>query len=183
MRKCSYISENFIEDYKKIFLRHRHFSHGPGWSDPLSPWSVDYDENRNPIGHIWDKKIGFCPVSLSKNDGDETKAQKRLNQFYFIAELSSLISQLVYTKLDEHYLTNKEILIILNKSIFSNQKVNIKNMAKWLNHKEIDFSNYPRDKDLTKDNFEENKKLRRYFDEKKPIIQNITNHNLSLIHI
>ena len=179
LRKCSYISENFIEDYKKIFLRHRHFSHGPGWSDPLSPWSVDYDENRNPIGHIWDKKIGFCPVSLSKNDGDETKAQKRLNQFYFIAELSSLISQLVYTKLDEHYLTNKEILIILNKSIFSNQKVNIKNMAKWLNHKEIDFSNYPRDKDLTKDNFEENKKLRRYFDEKKPIIQNITNHNIS----
>ena len=179
LRKCSYINEQFIEDYKKIFLRQRHFAYGPGWANPQSPWSVEYDENHQPIGHIWDQKIGFCPISLSKNQGDEIKAQKRLNQFYFIAELSSLVSQLVYTKLDGHNLNYQQILTILNKSIFQNAKVTIKNIAKWLNRNENDFSNYPLDRERIKDNFETNQKLRKYFAKKNRIINKVTNLNIS----
>ena len=179
LRKCSYINEQFIEDYKKIFLRQRHFAYGPGWANPQSPWSVAYDENKQPIGHIWDQKIGFCPISLSKNQGNEIKAQKRLNQFYFIAELSSLISQLVYTKLNGHNLNYQQILTILNKSIFEDKKVTIKNIAKWLNHNESDFSNYPLDRERIKDNFEENQKLRKYFAKKNGIINKVTNSNIS----
>lgn len=179
LRKCSYINEQFIEDYKKIFLRQRHFAYGPGWANPQSPWSVEYDENHQPIGHIWDQKIGFCPISLSKNQGDEIKAQKRLNQFYFIAELSSLVSQLVYTKLDGHNLNYPQILTILNKSIFEDKKVTIKNIAKWLNRNENDFFNYPLDRERIKDNFQENQKLRKYFSKKNGIINKVTNFNIS----
>ena len=179
LRKCSYINQEFINDYKKIFLRQRHFAYGPGWANPQSPWSVAYDENKKPIGHIWDQKIGFCPISLSKNQGDEIRAQKRLNQFYFIAELSSLVSQLVYTKLDGHNLNYQQILTILNKSIFQNKKVTIKNIAKWLNQNENDFSNYPLDRERIKDNFETNQKLRKYFAKKNAIINKITNFNIS----
>ena len=179
LRKCSYINEQFIEDYKKIFLRQRHFAYGPGWANPQSPWSVEYDENHQPIGHIWDQKISFCPISLSKNQGDENKAQKRLNQFYFIAELSSLVSQLVYTKLDGHNLNYQQILTILNKSIFEDKEVTIQNIAKWLNRNENDFSNYPLNRERIKDNFEKNKKLRKYFAKKNGIINKVTNFNIS----
>ena len=179
LRKCSYINQQFIEDYKKIFLRQRHFAYGPGWANPQSPWSVEYDENHQPIGHIWDQKIGFCPISLSKNQGNENKAQKRLNQFYFIAQLSSLVSQLVYTKLDGHNLNYQQILTILNKSIFQNEKVTIKNIAKWLNRNENDFSGYPRNKTLTEDNYNLNQKLRNFFINKNGFIEKVKNKDIA----
>ena len=183
LRKCSYINENFIEDYKNIFFRHRHFAHGPGWSKPLSPWSVDYDENRNPIGHIWDKKIGFCPISLLKNDGDESKAQRRLNQFYFAPELADLISQLANTRINNEKLTSRQIIKILNQSIFNDEDVTIQNISLWLEQDPSNFSSYPTGRDQITDKFQKNLKIREYFKKNKKIIEIESINNFDIVKL
>ena len=184
LKKCSYIKNNFIDDYKKIFFRHRSFAHGPGSINSLSKWGLekkDYDPNskkpKNGIA-LWDKKVGFCSISLSKNKGDKTISEKRLNNFYFIADLSHLISQLVYVKKNNEQLSYLDILKIINKTIFYDKELTGSLIAKWLDCDHDNLTGIPLDQDKKTEKLNQILKLRKYFND-SIVITDKNNFNIA----
>ena len=184
LNNCSYIDEEFVNDYKKIFFRHREYAIGPGGINAESKWGLSREEYESGL-KLWDKKIGFCPVALTKFNDNNDKisnktVEKKLNYFYFIGELANLISQLITTKINDSYLSYEQIIKILNSSIKNLKEINLKNISKWLNKNENDFSGFPKDSTQTDDDFVKNEKLLTYFKVKKQknIISNCEDFNI-----
>ncbi|WP_022935210.1 type II CRISPR RNA-guided endonuclease Cas9 [Mesomycoplasma moatsii] len=190
LKNCSYISEEFINDYKSIFMRHRDYAYGPGSFKQLSPWGVqEFDENNKPLYTLWESKIGLCPISLSLNQGDKNKTEKRLSQYLFISELTNIISQLIYIRIglsvsNTEYLSKDHIIKVINKSIKEDKKINLKMICDIVGSG-IDKDNifgFPTDKeDQTKPNFESLSKIRNYFHKEKIIEMNLDNFDIEKI--
>ncbi len=173
LRNCSYINEEFINDYKEIFFRHRPFSKGPGNFElpNQSKWGIIWDDKSKTKEemeqvNLWDKKIGVCPISLYKNKGNIEKASKRLNQYFCIAELANIISQLVYVRFgnsvnDAKRLSRKQIMEIINNSLSKNERITRTRIEKFLDG--INIYNFPTTKDGKSSNFESMEKVRKYF--------------------
>lgn len=195
---------NFINDYLKIFDRHRD-EHGPWYDDyydnhkykekaqelfsKLSEkqrkWIIDRDENGKPkYNYLWEKNIGECPISKINNDKTDGKIDKRLSQYFFIAEISNLISQLANTKLHNQKLTIGQIKEIFKNIIKNSESLSIKNIAKYLKYDVNDFTSYPKNKTRASCNFEKLKKFLAIFNKKNGYIQNIKSlYDLNLIKI
>lgn len=184
LRNCKYINEQFINDYKNIFMRHREFSKGPGsykLGKHQSPWGIQASDKDNPtkpeFENLWDSKIGYCNISLYNCAGNYEKTEKKLNNFFFIGSLSNLISQLVYLKIDEkdnkYYLD--KIIEMVNYYILRHENITknrIKNYFKENGINNIDnIKGFPTTKDKTDSNFESLEKITQYFDKEKPIIR------------
>ena len=169
LRKCTYIDNEFIEDYKKIFFRKRNFLFGPGSWKQLSPWGVTYS-NKNPDNYLWNKKNKFCPISSVLNNNKQ-QIEKCINKFFLISEICNLISQLSLTKLNGEKLTIKQITEIINQSIITNTDINAKTIPQFLSRKKEDFSFFYSNNDFLKDNYQNNEKLKRYFNSKTPIVK------------
>ncbi len=184
LKKCQYVSSQFINDYKNIFMRHREFSKGPGsykLGKYQSPWGIQANDKNNPTKpkyeNLWDSKIGFCNISLYNCGGNYEKTEKKLNNFFFLGSLSNLISQLIYLKIGEK--DNKEyinqIIEMVNYYILKHENITKKRIKDYFKTKGIgnidNIKGFPTTKDKLDSNFESLDKITQYFEKEKPIIR------------
>lgn len=192
---------NFINDYLKILNRHRDGQIGPWYSDKENKekaqqlfsklsekqrkWIIERDENGKPkYNYLWEKNIGECPISKINPDKTNGKIDKRLSRYFFIAEISNLISQFANTKLHNQKLTISQIKEIFKNIIKNSEPPSIKNIAKYLGYDVDDFTGYPKNKTHTSCNFEKLEKFLTIFDKKNGYLQNIKSlHDQNLMKI
>ena len=177
-KKCTYIDDEFIDDYKNIFLSHRDFSKGPGSFKSISKWGLKYDENGNPTkNNLWDYKLSKCLISSAKNSNiEDNNIEGKALKLYCFPEIANIISQLINTKIkntinNSDCLNFDSIIKILDKSLFDGKNIDDINIKKWLNLGEnVDLFGYPLTKDKTKSNFEKLTQLKEvYFKKDNPI--------------
>lgn len=195
---------NFINDYLNIFDRHRD-EHGPWYdnyyddhkykekaqqlfsklSEKQRKWIIERDEDgKQKYDYLWEKNIGECPISKINPNKTNGKIDKRLNQYFFIAEISNLLSQLANTKLHNQKLAIGQIKEIFKNIIKNGESPSIENIAKCLGNDVDDFTGYPKNKTRTCCNFEKLKKFLAIFDKKNGYIQNIKSlHDQNLMKI
>ena len=195
--KCSYIDQEFIEDYKNIFFRHSDFSKGPGnfkLNELQSKWGIKWDSKKTEEEmlnvNLWDSKISDCPISLAKNKKDKrNQIQKRLNQYFFIPELVNIISQLVYVRIgtstnDANRLTKEQILEIINNSLKEQKTITKTRIEKFFKDQlqTVSLFNFPTTKDEESSNFESMNKLIGYFKDKLIEFDNKETINIETIY-
>ena len=125
------VNQAFIDEFLKLFSRHRHYSEGPGSEKSLSTYGrTELNEDGNLVwigGNLWDKLIGKCTYYPEENRNHK-KAP--------VTEVFNLLNNLANINLldpespsNKRKITNQEKQMILKLEDFTLAKI-LKSLGK-----------------------------------------------------
>ena len=119
------VNQTFIDEFLKLFSRHRHYSEGPGSEKSLSPYGrTELNEDGNLVwidGNLWDKLIGKCTYYPEENRNHKNSPTTEL--FNLLNDLARLVILDPENENPHRHLTSDEKKMILKSGQFTLDKI------------------------------------------------------------